>query len=126
MIASLTAATDSRVKAAAIFAYSNTYRGSILARRHCLDNYLPGVLEFAEMPDLLRLIAPRPLFLESGLNAPLFPVDQVREAAKQLRAGYAELHAEDEFGMDLFEGGHEMNGRMALDWLQTKLESVGE
>ncbi|WP_373232958.1 dienelactone hydrolase family protein [Cohnella sp.] len=121
MIASLVAATDDRIGAAAIYGYASTYRGSILARRHCLDNYLPGILQHAEMPDLLGLIAPRPLFIESGLEDPLFPAEQVREAIREIKAIYREMECEERFAFDLFEGGHEMNGRHSLDWLESNV-----
>lgn len=117
MIASLVAALDDRICAAAIYGYSNTYRGSILARRHCLDNYLPGVLQYAEMPELLGLIAPRPLFIESGLEDPLFPVEHVQKAISEIKAIYREMACEEQFAFDLFEGGHEINGRHSIDWL---------
>jgi len=121
MIASLTAALDERVGAAAIYGYSNTYRSSILARRHCLDNYLPGILQHAEMPDLLALIAPRPLFLESGNQDHLFPETGVREAARRIAEIYREMDALTSFEYDIFPGGHEMNGRRSFDWLQSVL-----
>lgn len=119
MVASLTAAVDERVRAAAIYGYSNTYRSSILARNHCLDNYLPGILQSAEMPEWLALIAPRPLFIESGLNDPLFPEHGVREAIRELERTYREMDAESRLAYDLFPGGHEMNGRQSFDWLQS-------
>lgn len=121
MTASLTTATDDRISAAAIYGYSNTYRGSILARNHCLDNYLPGILQFTEMPELLGLIAPRPLFIESGLEDPLFPVEQVRVAIHEIKAIYREMACEEKFAFDLFEGGHEINGRHSIDWLVSKV-----
>lgn len=121
MVASLAAATDDRIGAAAIYGYACAYRGSILAQRHCLDNYLPGILQHAEMPDLLGLIAPRPLFIESGLEDPLFPAEQVRKAIHDIKAIYGEMAGEERFEFDLFDGGHEMNGRRSLDWLELNL-----
>jgi len=121
MVASLAAALDERVRAVAIYGYSNTYRDSVLARRHCLDNYIPGILRHAEMPELLALLAPRPLFLESGLQDPLFPERGVRQAAALVAAVYEEMGRSGAFDFDLFEGGHEMNGRRSFDWLKANL-----
>lgn len=122
MVASLTAALDERIRAAAIYGYSNTYRRSILSRHHCLDNYLPGVLQSAEMPEFLALIAPRPLFIESGTDDHLFPAAGVEEAVQFVGAVYRDLGAEDRFAWDLFPGGHEMSGRRSYDWLQAVLQ----
>ncbi|CAM4371966.1 dienelactone hydrolase family protein [Paenibacillus tarimensis] len=122
MVASLTTAVENRIRAAVICGYGSTYRGSILAMQHCLDNYLPGILREAEMPELLGLIAPRPLLLESGRSDHLFPVEEVQAAADYLVELYAELGAADCFRLDLFEGGHEIRGGLSFDWLQTKVK----
>lgn len=121
MVASLAAALDERIQAAVLCGYANTYRGSILARRHCLDNYIPGILRHAEMPELLGLIAPRPLFIESGLRDPLFPIVHVLEAVNVLKRIYRETGAEENLDFDLFDGGHEMSGGASLDWLEAVL-----
>ncbi|KRE38673.1 alpha/beta hydrolase family protein [Paenibacillus sp. Soil522] len=118
MVASLAAALDERLRTAAIFGYTNTYRASILNRRHCLDNYLPGVLQYAEMPELLGLIAPRPLFIESGKEDPLFPARHVIDAVKVLKDIYRIYDCEERVTLDLFEGAHEIKGRASFDWLQ--------
>ncbi|WP_019534684.1 alpha/beta hydrolase family protein [Paenibacillus ginsengihumi] len=121
MVASLSAALDERIRASVICGYSNTYKGSILARPHCLDNYIPGILTEAEMPDLLGLIAPRALFIESGTFDGLFPVERVKEAIGQVAQTYGALNAEARFTFDLFEGKHEISGRHSYDWLAKML-----
>src|SRR5690606_23266754 len=63
LVASFTSALDERIQATVVCCYTNTFRASILSSRHCIDNYIPGILRYAEMPDLIGLIAPRPLFI---------------------------------------------------------------
>ncbi|WP_243767097.1 dienelactone hydrolase family protein [Paenibacillus agricola] len=121
MVASLSAALDKRILATVICGYSNTYESSILARRHCLDNYIPGILLHAEMPELIGLIAPRALFIESGSHDPLFPVEATRTTIAKLEEIYTSLGAEGNIESDIFEGGHEISGRLAFDWLARKL-----
>jgi dienelactone hydrolase len=123
MVASLSAALDDRVRATVLCGYPSTYLASILARPHCLDNYIPGILEHGEMPDLLELLAPRPLFIESGDEDHLFPVEQVREVAGRMQALYGQLGAEDQFAFDIFEGKHEIKGRRSYDWLTATLRA---
>lgn len=125
MVASLAAALDPRVRATVLCGYPSTYLASILARPHCLDNYIPGILEHAEMPDLLELLAPRPLFIESGEEDPLFPAAQVRILADRLQRLYRELGAEERFSFDIFEGKHEIKGRRSYDWLTSELKRMG-
>ena len=67
-------ALDHRIKAALVSGYLNTFRDSIMSVSHCIDNYVPGILNWAENYDVAGLIAPRPLFSEGGDADPLFPV----------------------------------------------------
>ncbi|WP_338044565.1 alpha/beta hydrolase family protein [Paenibacillus periandrae] len=121
MVASLSAALDQRIQAAVICGYSNTYKRSILSRRHCLDNYIPGILLHAEMPELIGLIAPRALFIESGISDPLFPVDATEVMIERVSGIYASMGVQERFLSDLFEGRHEISGRRSFDWLAERL-----
>ncbi|HEX7057105.1 MAG TPA: alpha/beta hydrolase family protein [Bacilli bacterium] len=117
MIAALVSALDKRICKTVISGYTNTFQGSIMSVRHCLDNYIPGILKLAEMPDIIGLIAPRPLFVEAGANDPLFPVKHVRQAYSRLTEIYRHYHAERQLALDIFPGKHEFSGRRSLAWL---------
>ncbi|MCL7748248.1 dienelactone hydrolase family protein [Halalkalibacter alkaliphilus] len=121
LIAAFTAAIDERIKATVISGYANTFKDSIIARRHCLDNYLPGILQNAELPDLIGLIAPRSLCIESGINDHLFPFHGVQEAVHKLKKIYKSQNAKDAFTYDVFEGGHEVSGSKSFNWLVDSL-----
>ncbi|WP_282936496.1 alpha/beta hydrolase family protein [Paenibacillus sp. RC67] len=123
-VASLSAALDSRIKASVVGIYPNTYRGSILAVRHCLCNYIPGILHHAEMPELLGLIAPKPLFIEAGINDPIFPITTTREAVGILEQIYGEMGISASFESHLFEGGHEISGARSFDWMADTLKAL--
>ncbi|WP_261302009.1 dienelactone hydrolase family protein [Paenibacillus andongensis] len=123
LIAAYTAAIDERVKATVLCAFVNTFKGSIMHVHHCIDNYLPGVLDYSELPELLGLLAPRPLFVESGQQDPIFPVETAEVAIQYLRQVYAEADAGEKLGVHLFEGVHEVNGSRSYPWLVEALES---
>jgi dienelactone hydrolase len=55
------AALDPRLRAVMVSGYLNTFRDSVGSLAHCIDNYVPGILNWAEMHDVAGLIAPRPL-----------------------------------------------------------------
>ena len=55
------AALEPRIKVAMMSGSLNTFRDSILSLAHCIDNYVPGILQWAEMYDVAGLIAPRSL-----------------------------------------------------------------
>jgi hypothetical protein len=63
------AALDTRIKAAFVSGYLNTFRDSIMSVSHCIDNYVPGILNWAENYDVAGLIAPRPFFSEGGTRS---------------------------------------------------------
>ena len=58
---------------------------SILSIAHCRDKYVPGILNWCAMHDVAGLIAPRPLFIESGDRDSIFPVEASRESFAQVR-----------------------------------------
>ena len=63
-----TACLDTRVRVGVVSGYFNTFRDSVLAVSHCVDNFVPGLLNLTEMPDMAGLIAPRALFVENGAS----------------------------------------------------------
>ncbi|MFE5320548.1 dienelactone hydrolase family protein [Paenibacillus sp. NPDC056579] len=123
LIASLSAALDERIKAVVLCAFTSTSRGSLLAMNHCIDNYLPSILRYADLPELIGLIAPRALFVESGQEDPLFPVSSVLDALSVLERIYKEEDAAERLGADLFPGKHEISGRQGYDWLARRLRA---
>lgn len=121
LIAAFTAGLDERVQAAVLCGWTNTFRGSTLAMHHCIDNYMPGLLLDAEQPELAGLMAPRALFVESGEQDPIFPVEYTRQAIAWLEAHYSVWGASGQFDWDIHPGSHEINGRKSVDWLHRKL-----
>jgi len=120
-VALLVAGLEPRLRAAVICSYFCTFTDSILAMEHCSCNYVPGLLQDAEMYDLAALIAPRPLLVEAGAADPIFPLPGVLAAYERLSAAYALLGAPGQLSRDVFPGGHQISGRMAYDFLQRQL-----
>jgi dienelactone hydrolase len=116
-----TGALDQRVWATVVSAYLCTFRHSLLAMHHCSCNYVPHLLEVAEMYDIAALIAPRLLYVISGREDPIFPRAGVEEAVARLRAVYQRLGREDHFAH--YEGpeGHRFYAAEVWDWLAARL-----
>ena len=121
LVAAFTSITDNRLKATVLTGYTNTFKGSIMDRQHCLDNYIPGILKAAELPELIGLIAPRSLFIESGFNDHLFPIKHVHTAIEKLEEIYQAFESEKSLASYIFEGGHEISGEQSFDWLIEQL-----
>ena len=82
---------------------------------------MPGILLETEMPDLLGLIAPRGLFVESGTNDHLFGPAGVREALDRLQVIFQAAGRPDGVEADIFAGVHEIHGDHAFAWLKRQL-----
>ena len=116
-----TAGLDTRVRAAVVSAYFNTFQASILAMDHCVDNYVPGLSRTVEMPDLAGLVAPRPLFVESGSRDPIFPLAGFEAAVARAREIYAAFGRPEAFDAEVFDGEHHFHGVGAFHFLKAHL-----
>jgi dienelactone hydrolase len=117
------ACVDTRIRACVVSGYYSTFRDSVLAMQHCACNFVPGLAEFGEMQDLVGLIAPRPMLVEAGDYDPIFPIRAVRAAVARARRVFAVLGAPRGVQTDYFEGGHQISGRKAYDFLRRELAS---
>ncbi len=115
------AALEPRIKAAFVSGYLNTFRDSIMSVSHCIDNYVPGILNWAENYDVAGLIAPRPFFSEGGTRDPIFPVAATRESFMRVKKVYEVFGAPDLAQQEIFEGVHEFHGVKGLPFLAKAL-----
>ncbi|SFJ49887.1 Alpha/beta hydrolase family protein [Halobacillus dabanensis] len=121
LIATLLSVLDDRVKATVLSGYPNTFKGSVLATVHCLDNYIPGLLRLAEMPELIGMIAPKPLFIEAGEGDEVFPSRHAHLAIERIRSIYNTESKDSVFESECFQGGHEVSGGSSTAWLKKQL-----
>jgi dienelactone hydrolase len=115
------AALEPRIKACLVSGYYNYFRDCIFSLAHCIDNYVPGLLALAEMPDVSGLIAPRPMFVESGTLDPIFPIDATRKAFADAQDIWRVWGAEDRLGLEVFEGDHYFSGKQGFPFLKRHL-----
>ncbi len=111
------AALDGRIRAALVSGYLNTFRASIMSMSHCIDNYIPGILNWAEMYDVAGLIAPRALFSEAGDRDPIFPAQAARESFARVKKVYEVFGAAGAAEQEIFSGVHEFHGARGLPFL---------
>jgi dienelactone hydrolase len=123
--ATYVAALDDRARATVISGYLNTFRAYALAKQFCGGQYVPGLLRWAEQPDVTALIAPRALLVEAGTEDDMFPVAASRAAQEQVARAYRLLGAEDRLWRDEFAGGHVWSGRLAYDFMDRYLRPDG-
>jgi dienelactone hydrolase len=115
------AAMDDRIRAAVISGYFCTLNGAIRDWNKLANwdicNYVPGLLRYADYPDLAALIAPRPLLIENATDDGLYDQDAVQEAVERTARAYAVQEASDRFDVDMFTGGHRWSGAKSFAWM---------
>ncbi len=116
-------ALDPRIKAAMVSGYLNTFRACIMSIAHCIDNYVPGILNWAEMYDVAGLIAPRPLFSEAGEQDPIFPIAASIESFNRVKKVYDVFGAGAEAQQETFNGPHSFWGKKGLPVMAEKLRA---
>jgi dienelactone hydrolase len=122
MVTLFAAALDERIRVAFVSGYLNTFKDSIGSMSHCVDNYIPGILNWCEMYDVAGLIAPRPLFAEFGERDPIFPLAASQASAARVRQIYQALDAVGSFGVEQHPGEHEFSGRLGLPFAADVLD----
>jgi len=111
------AALEPRIRAAMVSGYLNTFRDSVFSLSHCIDNYVPGILNWGEMYDVAALIAPRPLFAESGDKDDIFPVEASRATFARVKKVYDIFNDAEKFQNEIFDGEHSFHGVKGLPFL---------
>ena len=105
--------------------YFCTFRDSIMSIYHCADNYVPGLLKYAEMADVMGLFAPRPVVLVCGAEDTIFPVDATRRAFSDLQDIYRAAGVPDRCHLIVGAGGHRFYADDAWPVMLRELETVG-
>jgi len=124
MATQFAAAVDGRIKVALISGYLNTFRDSVMSVAHCVDNYVPGILGWCENADIAALIAPRPLFIESGEKDNIFPIGATKQALSEVKRAYTVWGAGDLVREEFFSAGHEFSGKLGIPFVVKHLRGA--
>ena len=120
MVTSLYAALDDRISAVVVSSYASLYRECAMAMHHCVDNFIPNIFDIGEMPYVISLAIPKPLYVASGARDPIFPVEGVRKGIAILEALYAKHAGPELFTAEIFDGIHEYTEGF-IGWLDGTL-----
>jgi dienelactone hydrolase len=90
--------------------YAAIHRTHIL---HCFPNFVPGLFQYGDTPDIAALIAPRALHLNFGENDGGSPIHQVRQGVERIARAYAAADAAENFSYFIEEStGHVLSDAM--------------
>ncbi|HEV7216230.1 MAG TPA: prolyl oligopeptidase family serine peptidase [Chloroflexota bacterium] len=108
-----TTAMDERIRAAVsscgFASYASLFRDRI---NHNYAAYVPGLLRFGEVGDVLALAAPRPFLVLAGNADRIFPFDGIVASVERARERYRALDAEERLGFVPVDAGHAFSDDM--------------
>ncbi|WP_062310513.1 alpha/beta hydrolase family protein [Alicyclobacillus sendaiensis] len=118
------AACDTRVHHVILLSAFCTVRHSLLATRHCLCNYVPGLLTFGDWGDVAALVAPRRLTIVHGERDGVFPFEGAHAAFAAVQAAYEALGCEENAQFLAQPGGHEPYPEILWQWVDVRWQRV--
>ena len=90
--------------------YGGIHRTSLL---HCFPNFIPGIHEYGDTPDIAGLIAPRALHLNLGETDGGSPIQEAREGVKTIAKAYAQAGVPENFSSFIEpKTGHVLSDKM--------------
>jgi dienelactone hydrolase len=124
-ISLFSAALLDRITFAMPSCYFCTFRDSIMSIYHCPDNYVPGLLQVAEMADILGLFAPKPVVIVAGEEDDIFPIAGTRKAFTDLQKIYSAAEATGRCHLVIGKGGHRFYAAEAWPVLLREIDRLG-
>jgi len=106
--------------------YFCTFADSLMSIYHCADNYLPGVLQWAEMADIMGLFAHKPVVLVSGAEDEIFPLAGAQKAYRHLQRIYRATGAAGRCHHVVGQGGHRFYAEDAWPVMLEELGRLGK
>lgn len=112
------AALDERIKCAVVAGWMSAV--APMLRRHLLHHtwmiYVPGMLQYLDLPDIMSLHCPDPLRVIAMERDQLFPLDATKAAFEQIASVYRANGAADRFESHVYpDRPHELNREMQED-----------
>ena len=114
------AALDARIGFAVTSGYFYGFKQALLEQYgNCSCNYVPGLWQQFDAEDIAALVAPRPLFIETGASDDLNGASGIANVVPQIetvRRVYDAAGAGDNLTHRVYDGDHRFYGEHALDW----------
>jgi len=120
------AGMDERIAAACVVGFLSTVRPMIRRHvdTHSWVHFVPGLHRFLDMPDVVSMMAPKPLMVQQCRQDGLFPPAGMQDSVDKIAAVYEKAGVKDRFAGRFFDGGHRFDQKMqddAFDWFDRQL-----
>ena len=117
------AGMDPRIKFAICVGFMSTVQKMLRnhIRGHGVGFYVPGLIRYMDLPDVISLHAPSPLMVLYDNDDGLFTLEGQHEADTKLAKIYSKMNSEKNYVGRFYEGPHKFDLQMqeeAFDWLK--------
>ena len=124
IIAMYASALLPKIKFAIISCSFCTFKDSLMSVNHCICQYVPHILEYVDMSDILGLFAPKPVIVVSGKKDELFPVNGMKKAFKELKKIYKDKNSEKHCHMKIGNEGHRFYVDLVWDVMLKEIKNM--
>ena len=100
------AALEDRVVLAMPSCAMATFKDSIVSIEHCVCNYVPNIVNYFDMGDLIAMSYPKFYIQVSGKEDNIFPISAAEEAFEKGKSAYKKEGREDRCTLIKGNGGH--------------------
>ncbi|WP_254509078.1 dienelactone hydrolase family protein [Anatilimnocola floriformis] len=121
------AGLDERIAAACVVGFMSTVH-PMLERHidtHSFAHFVPGLHQWLDLPDVVSMLAPKPLLVQQCRQDGLFPFAGMEAAIKKISAAYEKAGVKERFSGRFYDVPHEFNVAMqdeAIKWFDEQLK----
>lgn len=121
------AGMDERIAAACVVGFMSTVTPMIKAHldTHSFVHFVPGLHRWLDLPDVVSMMAPKPLLVQQCSQDGLFPLTGMKEAVEKIGAVYEKAGVKEQFTGRFYDVPHRFSLAMqddAFDFLDRHLK----
>lgn len=121
------AGLDERIAAACVVGFMSTVKPMIKRHidTHSWVHFLPTIHQFLDLPDVVSMMAPKPLLVQQCRQDGLFPLDGMIESVEKIAAVYEKAGVSNQFSGKFYDTPHRFSIKMqedAFQWFDRHLE----
>jgi hypothetical protein len=123
----LLAGMDERIAAANVVGFMSTARSMIHSHldTHSWSHFPPAVHRFLDMPDIVSMMAPKPLLVQQCTHDALFPLSGMKAAVTKIESVYDKAGVKERFSGRFYNNKHVFSRQMqdeAFEFFDTHLK----
>ncbi|MCC5908129.1 MAG: hypothetical protein JJU13_18075 [Balneolaceae bacterium] len=121
------AGLDERISAACVSGFMSTVKPMLRNHidTHSWVHFVPGLHRYLDIPDVVSMMAPKPLMIQQCRRDGLFPSDGMKESVEKIDSVYQKAGVADQFDGRFYDINHILNVVMqneAFDWFDQHLK----